>query len=114
MAAWNLIYLIFVLVIFTYARGVHIPAVMACESMEAIRGVRREIIILAWVFGGFALSMLEPLYHAQSLAAFVVAAAAAAVATRTALDYVQLLHWVDRVCREGPDMRRSGAAPPLF
>jgi len=40
---------------------------------------------------------LKLLYAAQSLMAFVIAAAVTAVATRTALDYVQLLRWMNQV-----------------
>ena len=114
MVAVNLFYLIVGLVSLAFARRGHIPSVLACESMEAIRAERREVVVGAWFFGGWALCTLELLYDAQSLMAFIVAVAVTAVATVTALDYIQLLRWVDRVCREGRDMRRSGTAPPLF
>ena len=110
----NLLYLIAVLVFLAFGRGLHIPSVLARESREGIRAERREVAIFAWMFGGMALSTLELFYDAQSLMAFIVAAAVTTVAARTTLDYVQLLRWVDQVCCEGRDMRRSGAAPPLF
>ncbi len=98
MVAVNLFYLIVAIAFLAFARGHHIPSVLACESMEAIRSERREIVALAWLFGGWALSTLELFYDAQSLMAFVVAAAVTAVATRTALDYVGLFRWIDREC----------------
>ena len=98
MVAVNLFYLIVGLVSLAFARRGHIPSVLACESMEAIRAERREIVALAWIFGGWTLFTLKLLYDAQSLMAFVVAAAVTTVATRTALDYVQLLRWVDLEC----------------
>ena len=110
----NLLYLIAVFVFFAFGRGLHIPSVLARESREDIRGARQEVVAFALMFGGVALSTLELFYDAQSLMAFVIAAAVTTVATRTTLDYVQLLRWVDQVCCEGRDMRRSGAAPPLF
>ena len=103
MVAWNLLYLIVALVFLTFARGRHIPAVMACESREERRAIRRCVAGHAWFSGGFALSTLGSLYDAQSLMAFVIAGAVTAVATRTTLDYVQLLRWVDQACREGRD-----------
>jgi len=97
MVAVNLFYLIVGLVSLAFARRGHIPSVLACESMEAIRAERREIVALAWIFGGWTLFTLKLLYAAQSLMAFVIAAAVTAVATRTALDYVQLLRWMNQV-----------------
>jgi len=94
----NLLYLIAVFVFLAFGRGLHIPSVLARESKEDIRAARREVVAFALMFGGVALSTLELFYDAESLMAFVVAAAVTTVATRTALDYVQLLHWVDQEC----------------
>ena len=110
----NLLYLSFAIASLVWCRWLHIPSVLACESREGIRANRREVVAFALMFGGWTLSTLELFYDAESFAAFVVAAAVTTVAARTALYYVQLLRWVDRVCREGGDMRRSGVAPPLF
>jgi len=110
----NLFYLAVAFTLLVFGRCLLIPSVLAHESREAIRAERREVALFAWFSGGWALCTLELFYHAQSLMAFVIAAAITAAATRTALDYVQLLRWVDQVCREGRGMRRSGAAPPLF
>ena len=110
----NLLYLSFAIASLVWCRWLHIPSVLACESREGIRANRREVVTFALMFGGWTLSTLELFYDAQSLMAFVIAAAVTTVATRTTLDYVQLLRWVDQVCCEGRDMRRSGAAPPLF
>jgi hypothetical protein len=114
MVGRNLLYLSWTIATLVWCRCLHIPSILACESLEAIRAERREVVVGAWFFGGWALCTLELLYDAQSLMAFIVAVAVTAVATVTALDYIQLLRWVDRVCREGRDMRRSGTAPPLF
>ena len=94
----NLLYLIAVLAFLAFGRGLHIPSVLARESGKDIRAERREVAVFAWMFGGLALCTLELFYDAQSLMAFVVAAAVTTVATRTALDYVQLLRWVDLEC----------------
>ena len=110
----NLLYLSFAIASLVWCRWLHIPSVLACESREGICANRREVVVFALMFGGWTLSTLELFYDAQSLMAFVIAAAVTTVATRTTLDYVQLLRWVDQVCCEGRDMRRSGAAPPLF
>jgi hypothetical protein len=114
MVAVNLFYLIAAFVFLAHGRGLLIPLVLARESRDTICADRREVLVLAWLYGGWTLSTLELFYDAQSLMAFVIAAAVTTVATRTTLDYVQLLRWVDQVCCEGRDMRRSGAAPPLF
>jgi len=97
----NLLYLIAVLAFLAFGRGLHIPSVLARESGEDIRAERREVAIFAWMFGGLALSTLELFYDAESLMAFVVAAAVTTVATRTALDYVELFRWIDRECPRG-------------
>ena len=115
----NLLYLSFAIASLVWCRCLHIPSVLACESNDPgpgkrrlwlvvevtprgdIRAKRREVTVFAWMFGGWALSTLELFYDAQSLMALVVAAAVTAVATRTALDYVQLLRWVDHVCPRG-------------
>ena len=97
----NLLYLIAAFVFLAFGRGLHIPSVLARESREDIRTERREVAVFAWMFGGWALSTLELFYDAQSLMAFVVAAAVTAVATRTTLDYVELLRWIDQVCPRG-------------
>jgi len=94
----NLLYLIAAFAFLAHGRGWLIPLVLARESRDTICADRREVAILAWVYGGWALSTLELFYDAESLAAFVVAAAVTAVAARTALDYVQLLRWVDLEC----------------
>jgi len=97
MVARNLLYLVVALAFLAFARGYHIPSVLACESREGIRANRREVVAFALMFGGWALSTLELFYDAQSLMAFVVATAVTTVATRTVLDYVQLLRWMNQV-----------------
>jgi len=97
----NLLYLIAAFAFLAHGRGWLIPSVLARESRDTICADRREVAVLAWTFGGWTLSTLELFYDAQSLMAFVVAAAVTAVATRTALDYVQLLRWVDQECPRG-------------
>jgi len=99
MVGMNLIYLIVALTSLAFARRGHIPLVLTRESREDIRAERREVAVCAWMLGGWALFTLKLLYDAQSLTALVVAAAVTAVATRTALDYVQLLRWVDQECQ---------------
>jgi hypothetical protein len=110
----NLLYLSFAIAFLVWCRWLHIPSVLARESREDVRADRREVVVATWMFGVWSLSTLELFYDAETLMAFVIAAAVTAAATRTALYYVQLLRWVDRVCCEGGDMRRSGVAPPLF
>ena len=97
----NLLYLIAAFVFLAFGRGLYIPSVLARESGEAIRTERQGVVAFALMFGGWALSTLELFYDAQSLMAFVVAAAVTAVATRTTLDYVELLRWIDQVCPRG-------------
>ena len=95
----NLFYLSFAIAFIVWCRCRHIPSVLACESREDIRAERWQVVVLAWTYGGWALSTLELFYDAESLMAFVVAAAVTAVATRTALDYVGLVRWIDRECQ---------------
>ena len=97
MVAMNLFYLIVALASLAFARRGYIPLVLTRGSREDIRAERREVAVCAWMFGGWALLTLELLYDAQSLTALIVAAAVTAVATRTALDYVQLLRWMNQV-----------------
>ena len=94
----NLFYLSFAIAFIVWCRCRHIPSVLACESREDIRAERWQVVVFAWMFGGWALSMLELFYDAESLAAFVIAAAVTAVAIRTTLDYVGLVRWIDREC----------------
>ena len=93
----NLLYLIGAFAFFAFSKA-HILSVLAHESRADIRAERREVAVFAWFSGGWALCTLELFYDAQSLMALVVAAAVTAVATRTAIGYVQLLRWVDQVC----------------
>ena len=52
MVARNLLYLVVALAFLAFARGYHIPSVLACESREGIRANRREVVAFALMFGG--------------------------------------------------------------